>query len=123
MQSVTKEQIAMAVIKHIKKSQNAIEVKTGLISSYKNPSKVIWKSNHSGYTPDIKTISAQGSSDIYEIEIANDYNVDKWQLFSLYVKKTHGNLIIVVPESRVTRISEKIRKKNLKNVQLITIPL
>jgi hypothetical protein len=123
MQNVTKEQVAEAVIRHIKNNNKNIEVKTRLIRDYEDPQKVIWKSNHSGYTPDIKTTSPKGNSDIYEIELTDHYNADKWHLFSLYTKKTQGNLILVIPDSRVDEVSKEIRVKRLRNIQLITIPL
>jgi len=84
---MTKEIVAKAVIEKIEEDEEKFDIETRLVGSYYNPAKVVWKSSHSGYTPDIKVSSPKGNSDIYEIEISDNYNEEKWRLFSLYAKK------------------------------------
>lgn len=117
---ISKEVVAKAVIKEIKKENKVNNIETGLIRSYANPSKIVWKKSHSGYTPDIKAISAQGVPVIYEIELSESVNEEKWRLFSLYAAKSKGRFILVVPETRVKEMSELIKERNLRNIHFIT---
>ena len=120
---VTKKQIANAVIKQIENSNKKISVETRLFDTYKNPEKVIWKSNKEGYFPDIKAITPEGNANIYEIELSDGYNEDKWRLFSLFAKSKNGELVLVIPESRLEKVKSKLESSNLNNIDLIYIPV
>jgi hypothetical protein len=123
MMPITKEIVARAVIDEIEKDDEKKKIETGLAKNYYNPATIVWKSSQNGFIPDIKVSSSKGKSDIYEIEISDNYNEEKWKLFSLYTKKSHGRFYLIVPESKVDEITLKITNSKIHNIHLLTIPI
>ena len=121
MIQLTKEIVAKAVIEEIKKNNGNSAIETRWVKSFYHPAKLVWKSSQSGYIPDIKVSSPEGNSDIYEIELSENYNEEKWRLFALYAKKLRGRFILIVPESKVDKISSKLTKNKIHNTYLIAI--
>lgn len=117
---VSKEVVAKAVISEIEKDNKASRIETDLIGDYSSPSKIVWKSSNKGHVPDIKANTTKGVPVIYEIELSDEFDPEKWRLFSLYALKSKGRFVLVIPEIRLKKISSIIKKKELNNVQLLT---
>lgn len=120
--SLTKEQVAQAVINQMEEYYDDIVVETSLSKNYSTPEKVIWKSNEVGYSPDIKVVTPEGATKLYEIELGNKINEEKWRLFSLYAKMRKGDLTVIVPEYMISRVETIITEKNFKNIKLMFVP-
>ncbi len=118
----TKELVAKVIIKEIEKQDNPETIESRLFKDYRTLQKIIWKDNKSGYIPDIKAIFSEGTVNIYTIELAGEYNTEKWKLFSLYAKQNEGGLFIVAPEDRLKEIKDTVKNSNINNVHLIYIP-
>jgi hypothetical protein len=120
--SLTKEQVAQAVINQMEESYDEVVVETSLFKNYKTPEKVIWKSNEVGYSPDIKVILLEGATKLYEIELGSRINEEKWRLFSLYAKMRKGDLTVIVPQHMISRVETIIAEKNFRNIKLMFVP-
>ena|SRR5210317_1908046 len=120
--SLTKEQVAQAVITQMERNYEGAVVETNLLKNYKTPGKVVWKSNNIGYKPDIKVITSKGLTKLFEIELGSGINEEKWRLLSLYAKMKKGDFTLVVPEHMISRIETIIAEKNFKSIKLMYVP-
>jgi len=120
--SITKEQVAQAVITQLERNYNDVTVETSLFENYKTPDKVVWKSNNVGYHPDIKIITTKGTTKLFEIELDNRINQEKWRLLSLYAKMKKGDFTVVIPEYMISRVETIIAEKNFKSIKLMYVP-
>ena len=118
----TEELIARALITDIEKKDNPEKIETRIFNEYNTPQKIIWKENNSGYIPDIKATFSKGVTNIYTIELTDEFNTEKWKLFSLYARQNKGGLFIIAPESRLKEIKDKVKESHINNVHLIYIP-
>ncbi|MCY1722730.1 hypothetical protein OU798_20440 [Prolixibacteraceae bacterium Z1-6] len=122
MSLLTKEEVVQAVITQMKAYDEDILVETKLLENYKAPDKIAWKSTGVGFFPDLKiTISAEKIM-LYEVELSNKINIEKWRLFSLTARKENGDFTVVVPESMIGRVETIIAEKNFKNIKLMFVP-
>jgi hypothetical protein len=120
--SLTKEQVAQAVITQMERYYKDAVVETNLLKNYKKPVKVVWKSNNTGYKPDIKLITSWGETKLFEIELDHRINEEKWRLLSLYAKMKKGDFTLVVPEHMISRIETIFAEKNFKSIKLMYVP-
>ncbi len=119
---LTKEQIAQAIVTELESNDSHIAIETGLLNRYKKPRKIMWKSNKEGYLPDIRTSTTNGNTNLYEIKLSTNIDKVKWRLFSLFAKINHGDFIVVVPETNISRVEAFIAENNFKNTRLVYIP-
>jgi hypothetical protein len=119
--SVTKEQVAQAIITQLEEQDNKISIKTGLFKTYKSPPKIIQKSINAAYYPDIQITTSDGHINIYEIELNTKINIEKWRVFSLFTKLKQGELFIIVPEPNLSAIKRIIVENNFKNIKLMYV--
>lgn len=120
--SLTKEQVAQAVIAQMEEYNDELKVETKLFENYRSPDKVIWKSNDMGFCPDIKMVEKDGTLKLYEIELDDKINADKWRLFSMYAKMQKGEFTVIVPEYMIGRVETIFAERNFKNIKLMFVP-
>lgn len=120
--SITKEQVAQAVIAQMEEYYDDLKIETKLFENYNTPDKIVWKSNEVGYCPDIKMIEKDGTLKLYEIELETEVNEEKWRLFSLYAKMQKGGFTVIVPEYMIGWVETIFAKRNFKHINLMFVP-
>jgi len=120
--SLTKHQIAQAIIMQLEEQEEGIKIETDLFKNYVSPQKITQQSIQQEYHPDILTILENGETNVYEIELDGNINAEKWRVFSLFTKLKRGVLYIVVPESNLSEVEKIIVEKEFQNIKLIYIP-
>jgi len=120
--SITKHQIAQAIIMQLEEQEEGIKIETKLFKNYISPQKITQQSINKEYYPDILTILENGETNIYEIELDGNINAEKWRVFSLFTKLKRGELYIVVPESNLSAVEKIIVEKGFQNIKLIYVP-
>ena len=108
---INKEVIAKAVIKSIN-TKNPVKIETRFLKGYDPPDKIVYKSSRKGYNPDIM-VFFEDAIYIYEIELDDNYETDKWQLFSLYTKKNKGRFNLIVPDWMILSVKATLTKKKI----------
>jgi hypothetical protein len=108
---INKEVIAKAVIKSIN-NLSPVKIETKLLKGYNPPAKIVYKSSEEGYIPDF-LIFFEDATYIYEIELDDNYETDKWQLFSLYTTKNKGKFYLVVPDWMVVSVKATLKNKKI----------
>jgi hypothetical protein len=114
-----KQTVAEAMIEKIKEDDSLISIETQYVDEYQKPDKISWKNTGIGYTPDIRVVLKNGKKSLYEIELADEFDTDKWELFSLFARKNNGDLYLIVPEWMLDRVKDELHRKKINKVNLI----
>ena len=115
---ISKNLVVKAIIEKAENDYNDVEIKTSLVEGYEKPEKIVIKGNEeNGYTPDV-LLRSEKNTDLYEVELDENYKLDKWRLFSLYSNKQKGNFNIVAPENNLHHLKEAL-KENQINAKII----
>lgn len=108
---INKEVIAKAVIKSIN-TQNPVKIETRFLKGYDPPDKIVYKSSREGYNPDIM-VFFEDATYIYEIELDDNCETNKWQLFSLYTKINKGRFYLIVPDWMILSVKATLKNKKI----------
>ena len=109
---INKEMIVNSVIDNLLEEQEPEEIKTPYISKYESPSKLKLESTNETFVPDI-IATYKDSSNYYEIELDDDFKINKWKLFSIQAKKRKGDLYLVVPEWLKESVKNELINQNI----------
>ena len=115
----SKQTVAQAIIDKIEKDYEPVSIETSLFKNYNNPTKITLQDDDEGYTPDIKVILKDKTTNLYEIVLKHEYNFDKWKILSSYANENKGKLIIIVPEWLLNNLKKSLKENNLKNIHII----
>ncbi len=99
-----------ALINTIKSNNDYALVKSAVDPDLPNPARIKWKQKNVGYTPDVTVTLNNGNINVYEVELNQEVNIDKWNLFSLFAKKHNGQLYLAVPEKMLNAIENKAKE-------------
>ncbi|MEA3478831.1 MAG: hypothetical protein U9R60_11670 [Bacteroidota bacterium] len=115
---ISKKIVVQSIIEKVEKEHDDLEIKTSLVEGFSQPDKIINEGKRdTGYTPDV-LLRDDNSTDIYEVELDKDFNLDKWRLFSLISNKQKGSFIIVTPEDNIPQV-RKALDENQINARII----
>ena len=115
---VTKKNVVQAIIEKVENNYNDVEIRTNMVEGYERPEKIIFKGNQDkGFTPDV-LFRSEKSTDLYEIELNQDYKLDKWRLFSLYSTQKKGDFNIVTHEDYLHQLREVLKEHQI-NAKII----
>jgi len=109
---IGKEMVVNAVIENMLEKKEPEEIKTPFIDKYKSPSGLKIKSTNETFVPDI-TAKFGESSNLYEVELDDDFQVNKWKLFSIHAKKKNGNLYLIVPDWLRESVKKELTDQNI----------
>ncbi len=108
-ENIDKVLVVRAVISTIKEGKAPDKIEAKDLQDYESPARISFKGHNDGLVPDV-AVYRNEEVDLYEVELDENIDVDKWRLMSLYARKYKGNLFLVVPDF----LREKV-KNELKN--------
>lgn len=111
-ETTNKEKIVQAVIDNLLEKKQPKEIKTPYIEKYETPAGLKARNGNKTFVPDITAIF-DDSSNLYEIELDDDFQVNKWKLFSIYARERNGKLFLVVPEWLKESVKKELVDKNI----------
>ncbi len=115
---INKKVVVQAIIDKIENEHEDFEIKTGIVEGYGKPEKIIRKGNQDkGYVPDV-VLESDRITELYEVELDDDFELEKWKLFSLYTSKLKGNFNIVTPEEFLPQVRSVLNSENI-NARII----
>ena len=120
--SLTKQQVAKSIVPQLEEQAYDMSLKTGLIQNYAPCSPLRTQSAHNGFIPDIITTEKNGETNIYEIQLNNNINTEKWNFFAHFTKERHGKLHIIVPEPNLSAAEKVIIENDIRNIKLMYVP-
>ena len=101
---LNKKIVAQAIIEKVQDEHDDVDIRTSLLEGFERPDKIVIKGNQGkGFTPDV-LLKTDDSTEFYEIELNQEFNLEKWKLFSLYLNKEKGSLNIVTPEDNLPQL-------------------
>ncbi|MEA1896907.1 MAG: hypothetical protein U9N53_04510 [Bacteroidota bacterium] len=110
---VTKRNLVQAIIEKVENNYDDVEIRTNMVEGYKRPEKIIFKGNQEkGFIPDV-LFRSEKSTDLYEIELDQDYKLEKWRLFSLYSTQKKGDFNIVTPEANLHQLRKLLTEHQI----------
>ncbi|MEA1896909.1 MAG: hypothetical protein U9N53_04520 [Bacteroidota bacterium] len=110
---ISKNHVVKAIIEKAKNDYDDVEIRTSLVEGYEKPGKIIIKGNEEkGYTPDV-LLRSENATDLYEVELDENYKLDKWRIFSLYSIKQKGDFNIVAPENNLHHLKEALKENQI----------
>ena len=114
---IDKIMVARAVISTIEEKSEPNKIQSKDLKEYGNPMKIPFKDKKGELIPDLAVYYNYGVN-LYEIELENILDVEKWRLMSSYAKKFHGHLFLVVPDFLREKVKNEL-KSNAINAGLI----
>jgi hypothetical protein len=115
---INKKIVVQAIIDKIENENDDFEIKTGIVEGYNRPEKIIRKGDQEkGYVPDVM-MQNDRKTELFEVELDEDFELDKWKLFSLYSTKLKGNFNIVAPEEILPKVREVLHSEHI-NARII----
>jgi len=111
--NVNKKFVAQALINKIEKENQASEIKTRIVEGYEKPEKIVRQEDKKkGFVPDVISKSEE-KTDLYEIELDQNFILEKWRLFSLYTNQLKGTFNIVTPESNLGLVKNALKENQI----------
>lgn len=108
-EAINKVLVVRAVISTIIEGKAPDKIEAKDLQDYESPARISFKGYNDGLVPDV-VVYRNEEVDLYEVELDENIDVDKWRLMSLYARKYKGHLFLVVPDF----LREKV-KNELKN--------
>lgn len=111
-ENIDRVMVLRAVISTIKDGNelNKIEVKD--LQDYDSPARISLKGQDGGLVPDI-AVYRNDEVDLYEVELDENIDIDKWRLMSLYAKKFQGHLFLVVPDFLKEKVKSELKTSSV----------
>ncbi|AHW62049.1 hypothetical protein SAMN05444285_12453 [Draconibacterium orientale] len=120
--SLTKKQVAKSIVPQLEEQAYEMSLQTGLLKNYSPSSPITTQTEDNGFIPDIITTEKNGETNIYEIQLNNNINTEKWSFFAHFTKERHGKLHIIVPEPNLSAAEKVIVENDIRNVSLMYVP-
>lgn len=116
--NVSKKLVVQAIIDKVENEQQDVTIKTGVVEGYQTPEKISdGNDEKKSYIPDVVLLSGD-QTELYEVELDNEFELDKWRIFSHYTDVQDGNFNIVAPEESLPRVRETLKTNNI-NAKII----
>lgn len=112
LQGIDKAMVSKAVIAKIKEETEPNTIKAKHIADMETPNKISLKHENEGFVPDIAAEYNKQTS-YYEIELEDDFESNKWRLFSLSAKNNNGSFFIVVPDFLKEKVKNKLDENDI----------
>ena len=120
--SLTKKQVAKSIVPQLEEQAYEMSLHTGLLKDYTPSSPITTQTANNGFIPDIITTEKNGETNIYEIQLNNNINTEKWNFFAHFTKERHGKLHIIVPEPNLSAAEKVIVENDIRNIRLMYVP-
>ena len=120
--SLTKKQVAKSIVPQLEEQAYEMSLQTGLLKNYIPSYPITTQTEDNGFIPDIITTEKNGETNIYEIQLTNNINTEKWNFFAHFTKERHGKLHIIVPEPNLSAAEKVIVENDIHNIRLMYVP-
>ena len=120
--SLTKKQVAKSIVPQLEEQAYEMSLQTGLLKNYIPSSPITTQTKDNGFIPDIITTEKNGETNIYEIQLTNNIDTEKWNFFAQFTKERHGKLHIIVPEPNLSAAEKVIVENDIRNIRLMYVP-
>jgi hypothetical protein len=111
---VSKKDIAEAIIQKVEQENDDVMIMTSMVEGYERPEVIMSKEKQTaGYTPDVM-LRNDDIIELYEIDLDQDFKLDKWMLFSHFTSSDKRTFSIVTPEDNVTPLKTFLKENDIE---------
>lgn len=114
---IDKAAIIRAVITTIESENKPQLFKTRYFKNYGTPPKIKLSNRKREFIPDL-VVHYDELVNLYEIELEDNIDIEKWRQMALYAKKFNGHLFLVVPDFLCEKVKNVIKSSAI-NMGLI----
>jgi hypothetical protein len=111
---VSKKDIAEAIIQKVEEENDDVLIMTSMVKGYKRPEMIMSKEDQAaGYMPDVM-LRTDDIIELYEIDLEQDFKLEKWMLFSHFTSSEKRTFSIVTPEDNVTPLKTFLNENDIE---------
>jgi hypothetical protein len=111
---ISKKNIAEAIIQKAEQEHEEVRIMTSMVEGFERPEKITYKNKEQGgFTPDVMLRSRDGT-ELYEIDLAQDFKLEKWKLFSRFSNNENRTFCIVTHEDHLDPLREFLDWNNIE---------
>jgi len=110
--NVNKPLVIKAVISEIQNKNQPLRIEAKGLESFASPPKLRLKENDREFIPDL-VVHYDKHADLYEIEMKDHMDIEKWRQMLLYARKLKGHLFLVVPDFLCQKVKFELEKNTL----------
>jgi len=111
---VSKKDIAEAIIQKVEEENDNVRIMTSMVEGYERPEMIKGKEKQAaGYTPDVM-LRNDDIIELYEIDLDQDFKLEKWMLFSHFTRSEKRSFSIVTPEDNVTPLKTFLNENDIE---------
>lgn len=107
MLNTKSQQIVYAAVEFLK-AEGFTDIKAN-IAGYDKPSEIVSKESKKSYIPNL-TAKDKNSAYIFEIELEEDYQIEKWKEFA----SSNGEFLIITEEQKEGHIDNTLKENKIK---------
>jgi hypothetical protein len=111
-QLYNKIKISRAIIIDLLRNQEPTDIKAKHIKDYDPPDALIKNKPKRKYIPDI-TVQLENNMHLYEIELGDDPDTEKWRMFDAFTKISGGKFFLVVPDTQKIEIKKALEETGI----------
>lgn len=114
-QNYSKRVIAQAVVQRIEDTREPNEIKTKHLKGYSSPSIIKLKDEKENVEmlyPDI-IAEYENETHLYEIELDENVDYQKWKFMSLYANQKNGNLYLIIPDFMRNKVKKSLNDNKI----------
>lgn len=106
---INKIMIVRAVISKLKEENKPVKIEAKDLAEYESPDKIFSRQLNEDVIPDIAAHYKERIN-LYEVELNNDLNIEKWKLLLAYAKNQKGHLFLVVPDYMKEKVKRELKE-------------
>ena len=103
---ISKKMIAEVIIDKLIQEGKSNQIRTSYVKDYLPPEKIQVQGKDETYVPDVKVLYDEAN--LYEIQLDDNIQTDKWKILSTYANKQNGNLYVVAPDWLRNQIKKEL---------------
>ncbi len=111
--NIDKTMLVRAVISKIEDKGRPIKIEAKDLEEYDTPIKIYSKEKNNAFIPDL-AVYYYDELNLYEIELDEKIDIEKWKLMSLHTQKYKGHLYLVVPDTKKEKVKSELKKRKIK---------
>ncbi len=106
--------IARAVISKIENEGAPGKIEAHDLNDYETPRKISLNNQSNGYIPDLAVYyNNDNVMNLYEIELGDNIDIEKWRLMSSKARKNKGCLFLVIPDNLRERVKNELKSNGI----------
>jgi hypothetical protein len=111
---VSKKIVAEAIIQKAEEDYEDVKIMTSMVEGFEKPDTIMNKDQEKeGFTPDVM-LRSNDVTELFEIELSQDFKLEKWKLFSKFSNSKKRSFSIVTQEEHVNPLRNFLNQNHIE---------